>query len=69
MIARTKLKKTLKNVPHVIDAKVDYASDIPNNNDVWSSKPDVYVLLNILRKVGKTQRCYSTGKTRVMPGT
>jgi hypothetical protein len=32
------------------------------------SNPDVYVLVNTFRKVGRQQRCYSTGKTRVISG-
>ena len=68
MFARNRTKKTLKNIPHVIEMNVDYATDLPNNKDWTSSKPDVYVLVNVFRKVGKLERCYSTSKTRVIPG-
>lgn len=68
MFARTRIKKVLKNIPHVISLAIDYCEGLPKNKDMFASKPDVYVLVNTYRKVGKQERCYTTGKTRAILG-
>ena len=51
MFARTRTRKRLRNIPHVVNLQIDYAESLPKNNDMFGSKPDVYVLVNTYRKV------------------
>ena len=68
VIARSKTRKILRNIPHVVNIHIDYAENLPCNKDFMSTKPDAYVMVNSFRKVGKLERCFSTTKTRVIPG-
>jgi hypothetical protein len=69
--ARKMAQKKLHAVPHCVDVKIEYATDLPVNNDMMASKPDVFVIANTFShkklKSGKVlKQCDSTSKTRTI---
>lgn len=75
-MARKKAHKRLHQIPHCVDIKIEYATDLPVNSDMLGSKPDVFILANTFstkkkKKNGeeiKVQHCDSTNKTRTIIG-
>ena len=47
---------------------MDVAENLPKNKDFLGSNPDVYILVNTFRKVGKQERVYTTARTRIVSG-
>ena len=68
-LARRKVLHKLRAIPHCIDFKLDFASDLPLNNDIFSSKPDVFCIANTFSekklKRGLVELCDSTFTTKV----
>ena len=68
-IGRRRVMHKLRAIPHCIDFRLDFASDLPLNNDVFSSKPDVFCVVNTFStkelKRGIVEQCDSTYTTKV----
>merc|ERR1711871_1171213 len=70
MLARKKWNKRLQEIPHCVKVDVDFGTDLPTNNDFFSTKPDVYVLANVFKKIHKgKEQIKSSAVTSVIPGT
>lgn len=67
-LARQHVRKMLQNIPHSVCLSCDFAEDLPCNYDMFSTKPDTYLLANTFRLLKNKERCYTTGKTRVIVG-
>ena len=69
-LTRKKSHKLLHMIPHVVNVKVEYATDLPANNDMMGSKPDIFVLINTFSKKnlkkGRVLHCDSTNKSRTI---
>ena len=69
-LARRSVKSRLRAIPHCIDFKLDFACDLPLNNDMFGSKPDVFCIANTFSekqlKRGLVEQCDSTFVTKVM---
>lgn len=72
---RNHVSNHVNHMPRVIDLKIDFATDLPLNNDLFSSKPDVYLVVNAIsmKKKGKDHKlqehCESCYKTRTICGS
>merc|ERR1711871_782650 len=63
-------RRKLQHIPHILEIKVDFASGLPKNNDFLGSPPDVFILTNAHRYMGKQKElCKSTAQTQVVPAS
>ena len=46
--ARYRLKKILKNIPHVVSANVDTVEGLKNNKDLFNSKPGKRLMFSLI---------------------
>ena len=46
--ARYRLRKILKNIPHVVSANIDTVEGLKNNRDLFNSKPGKRLMFSLI---------------------
>lgn len=68
-LARKKISEALVDVSHVVIVKLNSATDLNSNNDIFTSKPDTYAIVNIVKNESKKMECVSAAKSNTQTNT